>query len=76
MKKIRVVELSSFDGSISAAMQYMINSKAIYNEQFKSIKIQSITLGTHQLLNGMYPKFPYTLAIVVFEVEEKERANE
>ena len=70
MKKIKIAEFSSFDGSIGDAIQYSLDNNRIWNNPYNIIGVQSITLGTHHILDGMYPTFPYTLAIVVFEVED------
>lgn len=71
MKKIKIAEFSSFDGSIGIGIQYALDNNMIWNEPYNIIGVQSITLGTHHILEGMYPEFPYTLAIVVFEVEDE-----
>ena len=76
MKEIRVVEFSSFDGSIANGIQYAVSSKRVFDEKFKAIEIKSITMGIHHIINGMYPTFPYTLAIVVFEVEREDIKND
>ena len=76
MKEIRVIEFSSFDGSIADGIQRVVSNKGTYDEDFKSVSIQSITMGIHYMINGMYPTFPYTLAIVVYEVEREEDNNE
>ena len=72
MKEIIVTEFSSFDGNISDAIQYQLDNNMIWNKPYRIIGIQSITLGTHHIINGAYPTFPYTLAIVVFEGEREE----
>ena len=70
MKKFKIVEFSDFDGSISDMIQYVLDNKMLYNEPINAVSVQSIALGTQYMPYSEYPEFPYTLAIVVFEVED------
>lgn len=70
MKKFKVVEFSSFDGSISEVMQFVLDNKMLYNEPLNAVRIDSITLGTQYISDG-YNNIPYVLAVVVFELGDE-----
>ena len=70
MTKFKVAEFSSYDGDISDIIQYVLDNKMLYNKPVNAVGIQSIALGIQYMPYSEYPEFPYTLAIVVFEVED------